>query len=147
MTSLVIAHLEREAQQRIEPAFPTSSLLANYNTSASAGNKQATTSSVVETNISSAGPSSRPDVSQGRLAQSLEGETFLNAIKGTWEDHKVCMGKLRDVLKYMVSLLALAAIVQQANPISAGQVFDRTKWDGFNLYTRSTSVPGELYSK
>jgi len=139
--------LEREAQQRIEPAFPTSSLLANYNTSASVGNKQATTSSVVETSVSSAGPSSRPDVSQGRLAQSLEGETFLNAIKGTWEDHKVCMGKLRDVLKYMVSLLPLAATVQKADRISAGQVSHRTKWNGFNLYTRSTSIPGELHPK
>ena len=41
------------------------------------------------------------------LATSAErrvaGESFLRALKDSWEDHQVCMGMLTDVLMYMVS--------------------------------------------
>lgn len=33
----------------------------------------------------------------------MEGATFLGALKGTWDDHKTCMSKLKDVLSYLVS--------------------------------------------
>ena len=40
------------------------------------------------------------------LATSAErrvaGESFLRALKQSWEDHQVCMGMLTDVLMYMV---------------------------------------------
>lgn len=32
-----------------------------------------------------------------------EGDQFLKAVKGVWEDHTGSMRKLKDVLKYMVS--------------------------------------------
>ena len=34
----------------------------------------------------------------------MEGDRFLKAVKGVWEDHTGSMRKLKDVLKYMVSL-------------------------------------------
>lgn len=33
----------------------------------------------------------------------VAGESFLRALKESWEDHQVCMGMLTDVLMYMVS--------------------------------------------
>jgi cullin 3 len=33
----------------------------------------------------------------------LEGDRFLKAVKGVWEDHTGSMRKLKDVLKYMAS--------------------------------------------
>ena len=47
------------------------------------------------------------------LATSAErrvaGESFLRALKESWEDHQVCMGMLTDVLMYMVSRKQLQA--------------------------------------
>lgn len=34
----------------------------------------------------------------------MEGDRFLKAVKGVWEDHTGSMRKLKDVLKYMVGL-------------------------------------------
>lgn len=32
-----------------------------------------------------------------------DGERFLKVVKEIWDDHVACMGKLRDVFKYLVS--------------------------------------------
>lgn len=37
------------------------------------------------------------------VARTQAGERFLKAVRDTWDDHCACMGKLRDVLKYVVS--------------------------------------------
>lgn len=37
------------------------------------------------------------------VAKTQAGERFLKAVRDTWDDHCACMGKLRDVLKYVVS--------------------------------------------
>ena len=39
----------------------------------------------------------------------VAGESFLRALKESWEDHQVCMGMLTDVLMYMVSRQRLYA--------------------------------------
>lgn len=39
------------------------------------------------------------------VERGVEGELFLKAMKGVWDDHLSIMSKLRDVLKYMVSLI------------------------------------------
>lgn len=36
------------------------------------------------------------------IAKTQAGERFLKAVRDTWDDHCACMGKLRDVLKYVV---------------------------------------------
>jgi cullin 3 len=38
------------------------------------------------------------------------GESFLRALKESWEDHQVCMGMLTDVLMYMVSCSKLDVV-------------------------------------
>jgi cullin 3 len=38
-------------------------------------------------------------------ASGQQGEKFLNALRGVWDDHTACMSKLKDLLKYMVSSL------------------------------------------
>lgn len=40
------------------------------------------------------------------VERALEGDRFLKAVKGVWEDHTGSMRKLKDVLKYMVCRLA-----------------------------------------
>lgn len=42
------------------------------------------------------------------VERGQEGERFLKAVKGVWDDHISCMGKIRDVLKYMVHPLVAA---------------------------------------
>jgi len=37
--------------------------------------------------------------------QSQEGESLLKALRRVWDDHTGNMSKLRDILKYMVSIL------------------------------------------
>lgn len=96
----IVKHLEEEANFRIEPAFPTSSLTSTLVAGSSTSSANSTDKAKEEP-----GPSSKPDTGRGKLAESLEGETFLGAVKGTWEDHKNCMKKFQAVLKYMVSLL------------------------------------------
>ena len=114
---LINEHLDDQAKNRIEPAFPTSSLLATASSSSStttnplkprhrkSSSNALTADATPDIDAQAiAGSSSSQPLGENRLAQAMEGETFFNAIKGTWEDHKHCMGKLRDVLKYMVGL-------------------------------------------
>lgn len=37
------------------------------------------------------------------IERATEGDRFLKAVKGVWEDHTGSMRKLKDVLKYMAS--------------------------------------------
>lgn len=81
IAELISAHLEAETREKIVPVFPQS---ANAIASSSAG--QAGTSAVASENI----------------AAAAAGQLFLDRIRDVWDDHIVCMGKLRDVLKYLV---------------------------------------------
>jgi cullin 3 len=36
------------------------------------------------------------------IERATEGDRFLKAVKGVWEDHTSSMRKLNDILKYMV---------------------------------------------
>lgn len=79
VAELVVAHLEKQTLRLVVPSFPPSE------NSATGGNS-------VTANIASA----------------AAGQLFLNNLKEIWDDHKICMGKLRDVLKYMVRPFVLA---------------------------------------
>lgn len=41
------------------------------------------------------------------LASIPAGERFLGALTSVWDDHCACMGKLRDVLKYVVRMVCV----------------------------------------
>lgn len=45
------------------------------------------------------------------LASIPAGERFLHAVAYVWDDHCSCMGKLRDVLKYVVRVMDLPRTV------------------------------------
>lgn len=116
IADLVVAHLERQAKERIEPAFPTSSVLTAAATASTAGglsgsssSARTRTTSLHEVPAVASSSSGTASYGQGRMAQAMEGETFLNAIKTTWQDHKISMGKIRDVNKYLVSETFLRA--------------------------------------
>lgn len=106
VAELVIVHLENEAKDRIEPAFPTSTLLT-ATTSAGTSAASAPVAGSSRGDMTGAGTSMSmvTGLGQGRVAQAMEGETFLGAMTSAWRDHKVGMGKIRDVLKYLVRLL------------------------------------------
>ena len=70
-------HLDQLAQEVIVPAFPRSG--SSHIAGRSSGGAEA-------------------------VEQALEGDRFLRAVKGVWEDHTGSMRKLKDVLKYMASL-------------------------------------------
>jgi hypothetical protein len=107
----VVANLERQAKERIEPAFPSSSVLTAATTSsASSGPSTASASSVRnraasidEAAVIASTSSAVASYGQGRMAQAMEGETFLNAIKTTWEEHKTSMSKISSLTQYLVS--------------------------------------------
>ena len=120
---LVQRHLQSESSYRIEPAFPPSSFLGSSDapagvtgsasgSSGSGSGKGKGAGSVngraPAVSTSAGAPQARQADgyahagSGSRIARAMEGETFLDAMKGTWEDHKTCMRKLRDILKYMV---------------------------------------------
>jgi cullin 3 len=120
ISDLIVAHLEREAKDRIEPAFPSSSLL---NSVATSGQATLSASTPAGASSSKRGPSGTSlgyastsaasavgvtaGYGQGRMAQAMEGETFLNAMKSTWQEHKTGMNKISALLKYLVSVSAL----------------------------------------
>jgi len=79
LIKLIEEHLKAETNDKIGPAFPSSGLVASGSTQAS-----------------------RDANSTSGEAAAQQGETFLNAVKQVWDDHLVCMSKLKDVLKYMV---------------------------------------------
>lgn len=79
LIKLIEDHLQQETKDKIGPAFPSSSLVGGSSTQAA-----------------------RDVNSTSGEASAQQGETFLTAVKQVWDDHLVCMSKLKDVLKYMV---------------------------------------------
>ena len=77
VADLIGAHLEEETKSRILPYFPPS------------------TSSVI---------TSGSTVASENLVAAAAGTLFLDRVREVWVDHLACMSKLRDILKYMVSL-------------------------------------------
>jgi cullin 3 len=73
---LVAEHLDSLAEERMVPAFPRSS--GTHGAGKLGGGAEA-------------------------VERAMEGDRFLKAVKGVWEDHTGSMRKLKDVLRYMVS--------------------------------------------
>ena len=48
-------------------------------------------------------PHSGGESASSNVTQAAAGQLFLDSLRALWDDHLTCMGKLRDVLKYMVS--------------------------------------------
>lgn len=82
VASLISNHLELEARTKITPAFPPSSSVAVASGSGIGGQQAAASN----------------------MAAAEAGQLFLDRVKEVWDDHSACMGKLKDVFKYMVGL-------------------------------------------
>ncbi|BEJ15327.1 hypothetical protein CspHIS471_0410940 [Cutaneotrichosporon sp. HIS471] len=70
---IVAEHLDKLAEERIVPAFPRTS----------------------------ATQASAPGGGAAAVERAVEGDRFLRAVKGVWDDHTGSMRKLKDILKYM----------------------------------------------
>lgn len=77
--TLIAEHLDRLAEERIVPAFPRSS--GSQATGALGGGAAA-------------------------VERAVEGDRFLRAVKGVWDDHTGSMDKIEAILIYMVSRCA-----------------------------------------
>jgi hypothetical protein len=75
---LVAQHLDTLAEQKVVPAFPRSS--GTHGAGKMGGGAEA-------------------------IERALEGDMFLKALKGVWEDHTGSMHKITAVVRYMVSCL------------------------------------------
>ncbi len=75
--ALVAEHLETLAEEKIVPTFPRSG--GTVGSGKLGGGAEA-------------------------VERGMEGDRFLRALKGVWEDHTGSMRKLKDVLKYMVGI-------------------------------------------
>jgi hypothetical protein len=73
---LVVQHLDTLAEKKIVPAFPRSS--GTHGAGKMGGGAEA-------------------------IERALEGDMFLKALKGVWEDHTGSMHKITAVVRYMVS--------------------------------------------
>jgi hypothetical protein len=82
VTQLVAAHLDHLAEQKIVPAFPRSS--GTHGAGKMGGGAEA-------------------------IERALEGDMFLKALKGVYDDHTGSMHKLTAVLRYMVGWQLLIA--------------------------------------
>lgn len=74
---LVAQHLDTLAEQKVVPAFPRSS--GTHGAGKMGGGAEA-------------------------IERALEGDMFLKALKGVWEDHTGSMHKITAVVRYMVSV-------------------------------------------
>ena len=74
---LVAQHLDTLAEQKVVPAFPRSS--GTHGAGKMGGGAEA-------------------------IERALEGDMFLKALKGVWEDHTGSMHKITAVVRYMVSI-------------------------------------------
>jgi len=73
---LVVQHLDTLAEKKIVPVFPRSS--GTHGAGKMGGGAEA-------------------------IERALEGDMFLKALKGVWEDHTGSMHKITAVVRYMVS--------------------------------------------
>ncbi|KAL7411333.1 ubiquitin ligase SCF complex subunit Cullin [Mrakia frigida] len=94
---LVSLHLDQQASSIIVPTFPRSA-------TALAGLSAPSLSSAAPLELgvaSGSGTGAGGGAAMSSVERGVEGELFLKAIKGVWDDHLSIMSKLRDVLKYM----------------------------------------------
>lgn len=125
IADLVVANLERQAKERIEPAFPSSSVLTAATTASTSSEPSTTSASSARNRAASTGEaaavistnSAVARYGQGRMAQAMEGETFLNAIKTTWEEHKTSMSKISSLTGYLVSCFTSPHSDATDNPV------------------------------
>ncbi|OWZ38177.1 Cullin 3 [Cryptococcus neoformans c8] len=82
--TLIVQHLDRLAEEKIVPTFPRSG--GTRGAGKLGGGAEA-------------------------IERATEGDRFLKAVKGVWEDHTGSMRKLKDVLKYMDKVHAPTANV------------------------------------
>ncbi|KAK8853446.1 hypothetical protein IAR55_004152 [Kwoniella newhampshirensis] len=80
--TLVAEHLDRLAEEKIVPTFPRSG--------------------------GTRGAGKLGDGAEA-VERAMEGDRFLKAVKGVWDDHTGSMRKLKDVLKYMDKVYTAAA--------------------------------------
>lgn len=75
---MIIQHLDTLAEKKVVPAFPRSS--GTHGAGKMGGGAEA-------------------------IERALEGDMFLKALKGVWEDHTGSMHKITAVVRYMVRTL------------------------------------------
>ncbi|WVQ83655.1 hypothetical protein IAT38_005798 [Cryptococcus sp. DSM 104549] len=88
--TLVAEHLDRLAEEKIVPTFPRSG--GTRGAGKLGGGAEA-------------------------VERAMEGDRFLKALKGVWEDHTGSMRKLKDVLKYMDKVYTAAAGVPPTDDV------------------------------
>ena len=95
-------HLVRQCNEQLVPLFPLDAAAASraQDVLASKGKARDAGAEPVIAPVLGLLPDS-PDTSS-ILAGIPAGERFLSAVTSVWDDHCSCMGKLRDVLKYVV---------------------------------------------
>lgn len=99
-------HLVRLCQEQLVPLFPldASSASSAKEVFSSKGKARETDAELAVAPVLGLLPDS-PE-SATILAGIPASEHFLSAVTGVWDDHCACMGKLRDVLKYVVRTLS-----------------------------------------
>jgi cullin 3 len=101
---LIAEHLDDLAQKDIVPTFPRSGVMTSNATLSSSAKPHSQKDGAVQEVGTTSGPTG-PNVQS--IEMVLEGERFLKALKALWEDHVSSMSKLRQILRYMVSLRLL----------------------------------------
>lgn len=71
------------------------------------------------------------------IERALEGDMFLKALKGVWDDHTGSMHKLTAVLRYMVS--ALVNLTPRQHAIDRDRTRSTHPLPDYHLYTISAS--------
>jgi cullin 3 len=89
---LVVQHLDELAEKKIVPAFPRSS--GTHGAGKMGGGAEA-------------------------IERALEGDMFLKALKGVWEDHTGSMHKITAVVRYMVCPLSTRALLMKQDKVYA----------------------------
>ncbi|GAA5852604.1 hypothetical protein JCM8547_002559 [Rhodosporidiobolus lusitaniae] len=90
VAELISKHLKDQTAKKIVPTFPHGSSAVASGSGTQAGSSVTATENV---------------------AQAAGGQLFLDTLKDVWADHKACMSKLRDVLKYLDKVWTQAATV------------------------------------
>lgn len=99
---LIAEYLDHLAATLIVPAFPRSD---PYLSSAGAGGSSHAGTGVASGSGSGSGSYRATGKGSAQAVErAVEGDVFLKSVKGVWEDHTASMRKVRDILKYMVSL-------------------------------------------
>ena len=78
------------------------------------------------------------------IERAMEGDMFLKALKGVWDDHTGSMHKLTAVLRYMVSHAGQARSRREEKCdglIVLGQGIYAIGWLAISIRSRSLAVP------